>query len=408
LRALANWAADKATANIPFGQTPPLAQWRPVTRSTAAERGEGFPAGAWKLAPGEATCLNGSPRAALYYAVPMVGNFEVRGQITTAANRTIRVMYGGVAVALTADAKQVVRQEVGRATDSRTPLTEKPKGWGPTVEYKLVVKDRVMTAFINGHQVHNEPLPANVDPWLAIETTTANQTGTIKNMQITGTPSIPSEIHLSTALAVEGWRADYYGERVGAATERSNAIDRNSAQAAEWTKKGEEITVARFDNSPGSFRESVLQYHRPLLEDGEVEYEFYYELGKTEVHPALDRVAFLIAPDGVKTHWLTDAQYERTDLAPGNAYPLAGSKPVPLKSGDWNHLKLILRGDEAQIIVNETEVARRKLEPTNQRTFGLFRFADASGVRVRNVVHRGNWPRALPAIAEQELAALPK
>src|SRR5207253_995293 len=70
LRALANWSADKTTASIPFGQTARLTQWQPVTRSTASERGEGFPAGAWKLAPGEATCLSGSPRAALYQAVP--------------------------------------------------------------------------------------------------------------------------------------------------------------------------------------------------------------------------------------------------------------------------------------------------------------------------------------------------
>jgi tetratricopeptide (TPR) repeat protein len=401
LRALANWAADKTTANIPFGQTPPMTQWRPVTRSTASERGEGYPAGPWKLAAGEATYLTGSPRAALYHAVPLTGDFEVRGQITTAANRTIRLIYGGVAFAVSADAKQVIRQEVGRSTDIRTPLAEKPKDFGPNVEYKLIVKDSVMTAFVNGQQVHTEPLPAAVDPWLAIETTTANQTGMIKNVQITGAPTVPGEINLSAALALEGWRADYYGER--AAT-----VDRNSGQASEWSKKGEEIVATRLSNAAGSFRESVLQYHRPLLEDGEVEYDFYYEPGKTEVHPALDRLAFLLAPDGVKTHWLTDAQHERTGLAPDNSEPAAGSRPAPLKAGDWNKLKLTLRGDEAILFVNGTEVARRKIDPTNQRTFGLFRFADASGVRVRNVVHRGNWPRALPPLVEQELAVASK
>ena len=60
------------------------------------------------------------------------------------------------------------------------------------------------------------------------------------------------------------------------------------------------------------FRESLLQYHRPLLEDGEIEYEFFYEPGKAEVHPALDRLVFLLDPKEAKIHWLTDAQFDRT------------------------------------------------------------------------------------------------
>jgi hypothetical protein len=147
-------------------------------------------------------------------------------------------------------------------------------------------------------------------------------------------------------------------------------------------------------NAEGSFRESVLQYHRPLFEDGEVEYEFFYEPGKAEVHPALDRAAFLLRPEGVQLHWLTDAQYDRSGISSDNAEPLPGARPVPLKAGEWNQLKLALQGDEAAISVNGTEVARRKLEATNHRTLGLFRFADASGVRVRNVIHRGHWPAA--------------
>jgi hypothetical protein len=398
LRALANWAADKATANVAFGQTAWLAQWQPVTRSSAQERGEGFPAGAWKLAPGEATYLTGSPRAALYHAVPLTGDFEVRGQITTAANRTIRVIYGGVAIAVSSDGKLVIRQEVGRGNDTRSSLPEKPKNWGATVEYKLVVKDSVMMAFVNGQQIHSELLPAKVDPWLAIETTTANQTGTIKNLQITGRPTVPSEINLLVGPMLEGWRSDYYGERAG-------AVERNSGQTADWTKKGQEITAPKLANAPGSFRESVLQYHRPLLEDGDVEYEFYYEPAKTEVHPALDRLAFLLRPEGVQLHWLTDAPYERTGLAPDNAAPLAGSKPVALQAGQWNKLKLVLIGDDVTIEVNGSEVGRRKLEPTNQRTLGLFRFADVSAVRVRNVVYRGKWPTELPPLDRQELSA---
>ena len=55
-----------------------------------------------------------------------------------------------------------------------------------------------------------------------------------------------------------------------------------------------------------------------MLEDGQIAYEFYYEPGKVMVHPALDRLAFLLEPDGVKIHRLTDGAYERTGLTPDN------------------------------------------------------------------------------------------
>jgi hypothetical protein len=306
-----------------------------------------------------------------------------------------------VAIAVSADGKLVIRQEVGRTTDTRSPLPDKPKDWGPTVEYKLAVKDGMMTSFVNDQQIHTERLPASVDPWLAIETTTANQTGMMKNLQILGTPAVPAEVKLSAGQALEGWRADYYGERAG-------TVPRNSGQTAQWTKKGDEIIAAKVTNAAGSFRESMLQYHRPLLEDGEIEYEFFYEPGKQEVHPALGRTAFLLSGDGVQAHRLTDAQFDRTGLAPDNAELIPGSKRAPLKAADWNQVKLVLRDDGVDVVVNGAEVAKCKIEPANVRTFGLFRFAEVGGVRVRNVVHRGKWPGKLPPLAEQELAVIAK
>jgi hypothetical protein len=151
---------------------------------------------------------------------------------------------------------------------------------------------------------------------------------------------------------------------------------------------------------PGSLQESLLQYHRPMLEDGEIAYEFYYEPGKALVHPALDRLAFLLAPDGVAIHWLTDAQYDRTGLDPGNTAVepahRRGPERLPLKPRDWNRLELSLAGDVVTLRHNGVDVFERPLEPTNGRTFGVFHYADATEARVRNVVYRGDWPRALP------------
>jgi hypothetical protein len=136
------------------------------------------------------------------------------------------------------------------------------------------------------------------------------------------------------------------------------------------------------------------------VEDAAIEYEFYYEPGKTLAHPALDRLTFLLDPAGVAIHWLTDAQYERTSLAAKNVtvekQNRRGEGPVQLKVKEWNRVRLVLVGDQVTLSVNGTEIYQRPLEPTNQRIFGLFHYADETAVRVRKVRYSGQWPKKLP------------
>jgi hypothetical protein len=142
-----------------------------------------------------------------------------------------------------------------------------------------------------------------------------------------------------------------------------------------------------------------------MLEDGQIAYEFFYEPGKTLAHPALDRLVFLLDPAGIKIHWRTDGAYERTGLAPDNASEepanRRGPAALPLKAGEWNRLRLNLAGDTVTLTLNDAEIYVRTLEPTNQRTFGLFHQADATEARVRNVTYRGQWPRTVPATVGQ-------
>src|SRR5438132_9864409 len=274
-------------------------------------------------------------------------------------------MYGGISLRLDADGSGYVRQEIGRAAEAKTVLKEKIANWKATVEYRLVVKDATMTTFVNGQQIHTEKLPLNPDPWLAIETHDGRQNGIVQNFQILGSPTIPRSIDLAQGAALDGWSAAYYGENVA---DGSPGLNRGrAAPTSQWSRQGDEIVASKLPRCEGSFRESVLQYHRPLLDDCEVEYEFFYEPGKTEVHPAIDRLALLLRPEGVQIHRLTDAQYDRTGLAPDNATPLPGSKPVPLKAGEWNKLKLTLAGDRVAVEVNGVEIGRTELTPTNQR-----------------------------------------
>jgi Protein of unknown function (DUF1583) len=137
-----------------------------------------------------------------------------------------------------------------------------------------------------------------------------------------------------------------------------------------------------------------------MLEDGEIAYEFFHEPGKAIAHPTMDRLAFLLEPDGVKVHRLTDAQHERTGLAPDNAAVepenRRGPASLPLKAGEWNRLQVTLSGDKVALRLNGQLIYERMLETTNQRLFGLFHYADETEARFRKVTYRGEWPRTLP------------
>ncbi len=162
--------------------------------------------------------------------------------------------------------------------------------------------------------------------------------------------------------------------------------------------------------APGNAVESLLRYQRPLIEDGSVEYEFFYqpEGNAIHAHPALDRLAFLLETEGVRIHWVTDDRFDRTELPPDNrvAEPDSrrGPNVLPLKTGEWNRLKLAIAGSTVTVELNEQQVYERELEADNDRSFGLFHFADLSELRVRSVVMRGDWPKTLPPVADQQLA----
>ncbi len=51
--------------------------------------------------------------------------------------------------------------------------------------------------------------------------------------------------------------------------------------------------------------QSRLYYFRPLHDGDTISYEFLYEPGQVMVHPAIDRLAFLLEEGGVRIHWMT-------------------------------------------------------------------------------------------------------
>jgi hypothetical protein len=57
---------------------------------------------------------------------------------------------------------------------------------------------------------------------------------------------------------------------------------------------------------------------------------------------------------------------------------------LPLKTDEWNRVRLSITGQTASLELNQVLVYQRELERRNQRTFGLFHDADPSELLVRN------------------------
>jgi hypothetical protein len=105
---------------------------------------------------------------------------------------------------------------------------------------------------------------------------------------------------------------------------------------------------------------------------------------------------FLLEPDGVKLHRLTDGS---GDVGNATDEPDARKGPtkLPLRTKAWNRGRLAVVGDRVKVAVNGEEVYDRAIDPGNQRLFGLFHYTDRTEARVRTVTLTGDWPKQVPA-----------
>jgi hypothetical protein len=369
----------------PFGAGPENRAWAQVTQARGQTRGEGYPIPHWSDRDNQWAHYPGHDRDFLYMAVPIRGEFQINCELTALPRATIRIGYGGLAVGPKQDLKALERSQFGRPSGeiALNPPLEKLGEW---YAFQLTTKGGRLTASVNGRKVHDAPAPADGDPWVTILSPGAD-TGKVRKFAISGDPRVPDKLNLSAMPDLTGWLADDY-------------VETTSGDNADWDKRGEEILGKQLEESPGTKQESLLKYHRPMLEDGQIAYEFFADPGKVMVHPALDRLAFLLEPDGVKIHRLTDGSFERTGLAADNLTEepdyRRGPASLPLKPNAWNRLELKLAGDKVTLELNGQLIYDRPLEPTNQRSVGLFHYRDETQVRVRNVTYQGNWPRTLP------------
>lgn len=404
IRQLAEAISQDSNAETGAGALPvsEFSQWHPGSLFTAESRGTGCPPNVWSRQGTEVHKTSGHCIDLLYFQSPLRGNFDVECDASVFSWRSIHPTYGGHWAGVEPERRQ---RRIGTLADLDSdlePLDTPMTKFRHEIHYRIAVRDRKMAVYGNGRLLNSVLLDPHHDPWLALRRS-AKHSARIWNVRITGRPEIPSEIRLSESESLTGW-IPYFDEGAGS----SGAENAAWQQAGTIPRAGTIAGRYRPDLSQGSHAERLLYYHRPMLEDGAIEYEFFYRSGESLVHPAMDRLAFLLSPDGVKLHWVTDAVFDRSDRSPDNTFDESasrrGARELPLHDNQWNRLRVELSADTVRLFLNDELIHERVLEDTNQRNFGLFHYADQTRAEVRNVVWKGDWPEVLPTLYDQELA----
>jgi len=367
--------------------------WIPVVRSRSGTRGAGAPRAKWQVAPDDPHTFQhvaGHQEDYLFYGIPLSGDFEVTGEIR--AYGTTDLFAFNETIAPSGDIHKLIRGTF--RSGSQTVELDPPfsKFNSPWHRFRMTVENGVRTISFNERVVDISQLSWPYDPWLGFRSWWRNA-GQIRNVRITKSDSVASSVPMLTDSGLSGW-LHYYEEDI-------------NWRHKDWSHNvndgTNELHARKKTYLVGTFDESLLKYHRPLERGFSVEYEFWYEAGAIHVHPALDRMVLITEPERTRLHWLTDARYDPTAVRPDNRTTISET-PVPLNEGSWNQARLTLTDDSAVLVINNQEVAKVPLPEEEYFPFGLFHFADQTAVRVRNIVMSGDWPREIPAPADQALA----
>lgn len=371
-----------------------LAHWNKVSRCTAETRGKGFPNAVWTAREHSASKVTSHDDDYLYYAIPLQGEYEIEADLTTFDYREIRLSVGdrwlGPRYTLFDCQRGSFRTELP-SVPLKSPLAHMHE----QMRARAVVRGDACEFSINGRRVWTQQLHPPGDPWVALQCSWFTH-GAVENLRISGHPEIPEELDLLSSNELPGW-LPYFEESAGEPESDWRMVRSNLNDAPELTGRSR-------PGLRGARQESLLRYHRPMLEDGTIEYEFFYKEGESAVYPTLDRCCFLFDRDGTGIHWLTDGRYDPTGIDPANLTASKSVSTIPLIEGAWNRTRLSLSGDTVTLALNDVTRLTCQLEPENQRTFGLFHYADQTEARVRKLRWRGAWPKQLPDLREQELA----
>ncbi len=379
--------------NAPNATSAVLKQWTAVPNITGQQAATGLRPSQWRMEDGTLKHDGGETWSSLYFQSPLRGKFEIVATRSTFDYGEMLISVGMHSAEPQFDlASHRVHRALLGSISAGEPI-EMPF-WQKMARFRIVVDENRVTTYTNDVLIHDEEFSAPIDPWLVLQAEWPWFSTTVKSLEIRGTPFVPEEIDLVDTADAGGWRVNFYEY-----SNYPNPIGRYH------TITSNEIRGSIRRSAGQRKIESFLKYSRPMLEDGEFEYEFYFEPGKSEVHPVMGKYAVMLTDDATKLHPLSNGPTDRSGATPDTIFELEDAKAPTLKHNDWNHVILQLRSDQLTILVNGEAVATHHVvEPPNERFFGFFRYVNLHEIRVRSAKYRGEWPKVLPPIDQQELA----
>lgn len=400
---------------------PDLKTWHWVTRSHSWSNGLGMPPGHVQTHKGAVDVLAKMDDEFLLYTSPVRGNFTLECLCTCFGWKEIHPLINGGWITPVWHHESVQVGELLRV-DPEIRLQPKLSRVDNWLRYRVDMRDGVCSRYLNSRLISRTVLPKEHDPWIAIRNP-GSGVGSVRDIRITGEPIVLDEVRISELRSRAGETTD----KLADVDKESTALPQNPISELPgwitwhedpWTlgkqswKLGQDssgVTQIVGRHRPelsGTGAERMLRYVWPLVWNSEVRYEFFCEDGKSIVHPLLGRRAFLMDREAVQVHDTTNGVWENSGLdplkqaAPGSDLEV---ESLPLKSGEWNRMTVQVHGDVLRLRLNDVLIHESEIAATNDRSFGLFYYCDQTEARVRNIVLKGDWPKSVPSLAEQEL-----
>lgn len=385
--------------------TNPFLLWGAASVRKSDSVGRGYGNVTWATQPHAVQKIAGHNRDALYFPCPLTGDFEVQCESTVHRFYSTQLAYGGLSLEESGERNQA---KLATVTWDPKTISIEPKltALDEWVTRRIAVSNGRCHHYLNGRLIYESALRPGHYPWLAIRADRLIR-GSVRNLTVTGSPTIPATVQLSDPPVLDDWVAFF--------------TDKDKWGTYQGQDGSHFITGGLRPGYQGMQVESLLLHHRPMMEDGDIEYEFLYVPGKKVVHPAMDLRAFLLNPDGIQIHNVTLGKYQRAALAPDNTSDVIGATgQLPLIPNSWNHVRFHVSGDTIRIALNGQEIFEYEIAADAARQFGFFHYAEQSQAHIRHVRWTGDWQRyaeSLPEIAglppeiaeiEAAVAQLPK
>ena len=400
-------AATRLVAPDAAPLTNDLGLWRSAALGSYAKGPAGRPG--WAVLHGTAHTTGSAGANVLMFRVPLTGSFRLR----IAAHNGNRVesfpVYGGlIHEAFPWNKTYRARDFHGtRYAERKAPFLAA----APDQSYLIDVTPDATAVRVGGRLLTTDPTPPAGSPFVGLATTDGRR-GLFRTVQVIGEPTIPAEVNLLADDRLDGW---YAPAGRGHLPREGMKYDRNASRSqAHW-----EFADGVLESTATARR---IMHHRPLFDGDRIAFEFHTVGTEATVAPSLDRVGFVLDPEGVRLRFLpVHSPQGRFDedgaLSPAQTVPAPGALgAVPLIPNAWNRAVLAVDAGRLTLSVNDVPVLERDLSAGAGTPHGaahpdrLFGFAPSPGrgAEVRNAVLSGDWPTELPENWKTNLLLIPE